>query len=279
VAQEIGKPSGRTLDDSGSTGRVVVKGVSKGYQRKGQPPVHVLDDCSFDIDPAKLTVLMGASGCGKSTLAYLLSGYVSPDAGTMTIDGTAIVGPGPDRIMVFQETALWPWMTVIENVIFGPMALGSMPEAETRRKAEALLMKFGLVDFRDKYPGQLSGGMKRRAELAQALINSPKVMILDEPFRGLDVMTRELMQEYYIGLFEETRLTTLFITAELEEAIFLADRLLVMGGAPSRVVKTIEVYLPHPRTWEVLTGERYLEIKKELIEVLYKDQAVAALAQ
>lgn len=267
------------MADARPTGRITVAGVGKWYQRKGQPPVRVLENCSFEIEPAKLTVLMGASGCGKSTLAYLLSGYISPDGGTMAIDGNAITGPGPDRIMVFQETGLWPWMTVIDNVIFGPMALGSMSSAESRGKAEALLMKFGLIEFRDKYPGQLSGGMKRRAELAQALINSPKVMILDEPFRGLDVMTRELMQEYYVGLFEETRLTTLFITAELEEAIFLADRLLVMGGSPSRVVKTIEVDLPHPRTWDVLTGERYLEIKKELMEVLYEDQAVAALAQ
>ena len=255
-----------------------MEGLRKCYPRKGQRPIHVIENCSFAIDPAKLTVLMGTSGCGKSTLAYLLAGYISPDGGTMAIDGASITGPGPDRITVFQETALWPWMTVIQNVTFGPLALGSMSGAEARSKATALLMKFGLSDFMDKYPGQLSGGMKRRAELAQALINSPKVMILDEPFRGLDVMTRELMQEYYMGLFEETRLTTLFITAELEEAIFLADRLLVMGGSPSRVVKTVEVDLPHPRTFEVLSGERYLEIKQELMEELYKDQAVAALA-
>jgi NitT/TauT family transport system ATP-binding protein len=259
-------------------GRITVERVGKLYQRQKQPPVQVLENCSFEIEPAKLTVLMGASGCGKSTLAYLIAGYLSPDNGSMTIDNISIVGPGPDRIMVFQETALWPWMTVIENVIFGPMALGSMSDAEARGKADALLIKFGLIEFRDKYPGQLSGGMKRRAELAQALINSPKVMILDEPFRGLDVMTRELMQEYYVNLFEESRLTTLFITAELEEAIFLADRLLIMGGSPSRVVKAIEVDLPHPRTWEVLTSERYLEIKEEIMELLYKDQAAEMLA-
>ncbi|MBI3373858.1 MAG: ABC transporter ATP-binding protein [Betaproteobacteria bacterium] len=265
------------MADAGSAGRITVDGVRKWYHRKRQPPVHVLENCSFAIDPGKLTVLMGMSGCGKSTLAYLLAGYISPDQGTLTIDGAPITGPGPDRITVFQETALWPWMTVMDNVTFGPMALKSLPEAQARSKAEALLIKFGLIDFRDKYPGQLSGGMKRRAELAQALINSPRIMILDEPFRGLDVMTRELMQEYYMGLFEETRLTTLFITSELEEAIFLADRLLVMGGTPSRVVKTVEVDLPHPRTFEVLTGERYLEIKKELMEELYRDEAVAAV--
>ncbi|MHB1085237.1 MAG: ATP-binding cassette domain-containing protein, partial [Thiobacillus sp.] len=136
-------------------------------------------------------------------------------------------------------------------------------------KALELLRKFGLMEFKDKYPGQLSGGMKRRAEIAQALINSPKVMILDEPFRGLDVMTRELMQEYYINLFEETRLTTVFITSELEEAIFLADRILFMGSSPSKIIHTLEVDLPHPRTIDVLSSDRYLEIKKEAMDVLY----------
>lgn len=263
------------MTDAAPAGRITVEGVSKRYPRKGQAPVPIIEDCSFEIEPGKLTVLMGMSGCGKSTLAYLLAGYISPDGGTLTIDGASITGPGPDRIVVFQENALWPWMTTLENVIFGPMALGSMSGAQARSKARALLTKFGLIEFGDRYPGQLSGGMKRRAELAQALINSPKVMILDEPFRGLDVMTRELMQEYYVKLFEETRLTTLFITSELEEAIFLADRVLVMGGTPSRVVKTVEVDLPHPRTFGVLTSERYLEIKKDLMEEFYKDRDTA----
>jgi len=268
----------RNVTDAGPAGRVVVEGVTKRYHRKGQRPVYAVENCSFEIEPGKLTVLMGTSGCGKSTLAYLLAGYISADEGTLRIDGAPITGPGPDRITVFQETALWPWMTTMENVIFGPMALASMPAAQARSRAEALLVKFGLSEFGDKYPGQLSGGMKRRAELAQALINSPKLMILDEPFRGLDVMTRELMQEYYVKLFEETHLTTLFITSELEEAIFLADRVLVMGGAPSRVVKTVEVDLPHPRTFEVLTSERYLEIKKILMEEFYKDRTIAEVA-
>ena len=164
-------------------------------------------------------------------------------------------------------------MTVLENVVFGPLAGSSMSRETATQKAMELLVKFGLGEFKDKYPGQLSGGMKRRAELAQALINSPKVMILDEPFRGLDVMTRELMQEYYIKLYEETGLTTLFITSELEEAIFLADRILIMGGSPSRMVKELEVDLPHPRTFDVLASERYLEIKKEALEALYGENA------
>lgn len=253
------------------SGELVVTALRKWYHRRDQAPVHVLEDCSFRIEPGKLTVVMGTSGCGKSTLAYILSGYIKPDAGQVTMDGKPVQGPGPDRIMVFQETALWPWMTVTENIVFGPLARADLARKEVTEKALELLRKFGLSEFKDKYPGQLSGGMKRRAELAQALINSPKVMILDEPFRGLDVMTRELMQEYYIELFEETRLTTVFITSELEEAIFLADRILIMGDLPSRIVSSIEVDLPHPRTFDVLASERYLEIKKEAIEVLYSE--------
>lgn len=251
------------------SGELVATGLQKWYYPKGQPSVHVLDDCSFDIEPGKLTVVMGTSGCGKSTLAYILCGYLNPDGGQVTMDGQLVKEPCSSRLMVFQETALWPWMTVLQNVTFGPLAASNANRKEATQKALELLRKFGLSEFKDKYPGQLSGGMKRRAELAQALINSPAVMVLDEPFRGLDVMTRELMQEYYIKLFEETRLTTVFITSELEEAIFLADRILIMSETPSKIVHALEVDLPHPRTFDVLTSERYLDIKKEALEALY----------
>lgn len=250
-------------------GHLQAQNLDKSFHRKGKPAAHVLHECTIDIEPGRLTVVMGASGCGKSTLAYILAGYVKPDHGTVTINGMPAAGPGGDRVLVFQETALWPWMSVIENVMFGPLARGELTQVEAKEKATELLDRFGLGDFRDKYPNQLSGGMKRRAEIAQALINSPKVMILDEPFRGLDEMTRELMQEYYMGLFEETGLTTLFITSELEEAIFLADRIFIMGAAPSRIVRSIEVDLPHPRTFEVLDSEAYLAIKREAMETLY----------
>ena len=258
-----------------SAGRLVVHGVTKQFAQSGGPPAVVVRDCSFEVEPGRLTVLMGPSGCGKSTLAYMLAGYLAPDAGSLSIDGAPITRAGPDRMLVFQETALWPWMTVIDNVMFGPLARASMTREQARHAADALLRKFGLGGFGDRYPNQLSGGMQRRAELAQALINSPKVMILDEPFRGLDVMTRELMQEYYLGVFEETRLTTLFITSELEEAIFLADRILFMGGSPGRIVRTMEVGLPHPRTFDTMTSERYLEIKKDAMATLIEHGAVA----
>ena len=224
---------------------------------------------SFELEAGALTVLMGPSGCGKTTLACMLAGYFAPDAGTLSIDGRPITAAGPDRIMVFQETALWHWMTVLDNVMFGPRASGSMGAAQARNRALELLERFGLLDFKDRYPGQLSGGMRRRVELAQAMINNPKLMILDEPFRGLDVMTRGLMQEYYVKLFAESRMTTLFITSELEEALVVGERVLVMDGTPARIAHSIEVDLPYPRTPQGLASERALEVKKRLMAALY----------
>ena len=257
---------------SGPRGRLLVNGLAKSFPGPGGASIHVLADCSLDLEPGRLNVIMGKSGCGKSTLACLLAGYVPPDAGTLSIDARPIRGPGPDRIMVFQETALWPWMRVTDNVTFGPMSRrDGRARASARSDAARLLDKFGLGDFGDKFPDQLSGGMKRRAEIAQALINSPDVMILDEPFRGLDVMTRELLQEYYLELFEESRMSTVFITSELDEALFLADCIYFMTEPPSRISRVLEVDLPRPRTFEVAATERYLELKREALDELYSD--------
>lgn len=256
---------------SRAQGSLVGTNLSKSYAVKGRPPVEVLKDCSFEFEPAMLNVVMGTSGCGKSTLANMLAGYIRPDQGTLMIDGEPITDASSDRLVVFQETALWPWMTVEENVIFGPLSRGGS-RSEAVAASNDLLRRFGLAEFKDKYPGQLSGGMMRRAELAQVLVNSPKVMILDEPFRGLDVMTRELMQEYYLKLFEDTRLSTVFITAELEEALFLADRIYLMSDAPGRIVKIIDVDLPRPREISCTATKRYAELEQEALAALYAGQ-------
>ena len=272
VSGGAGTEAGTEKSNGRAAAGVTARGLAKRYERPGEPAVQVLQDCSFEILPGKLTVLMGASGVGKSTIAHLLAGYVRPDAGALHIDGAPIEHPGPDRLMVFQETALWPWMTVLDNVLFGPRASRALGATEAKERASALLAKFGVLDFKDKYPGQLSGGMRRRVELAQALINNPRLMILDEPFRGLDVMTRALMQEYYLKLFEETRLTTLFITSDVEEAIFLGDRVLVMAGAPARIVRSMDINLPSPRKPEMLAADPYPEIQRELMAALYSTE-------
>lgn len=254
-----------------AAGELAGHGIAKSFAQKGGAPNRVIADCSFRFEPGLLHVVMGPSGCGKSTLAHMLAGYIAPDAGQLTIDGQPITGAGTDRLIVFQETALWPWMTVEDNVMFGPLAKG-VPRAEAREQADALLRRFGLDEFKTKYPNQLSGGMMRRAELAQALINTPKVMILDEPFRGLDVMTRELMQEYYLGLFDETQLSTIFITSEVEEALFLADRLHIMSGSPSRITHVLDIDLPRPRQFSVRASPRYAELEQRVLEILSADE-------
>lgn len=250
-------------------GEIIGRNVTKAYARRASLPIPVLEDCSFRFAPGELNVIMGTSGCGKTTLAHMLAGYVSADRGELCIDGESISGPGQERLMVFQETALWPWMTVEDNVMFGPLSTGSEERKAVHARATELLVHFGLAEFAKKYPGQLSGGMQRRVELAQALINSPKVMIFDEPFRGLDVMTRELMQEYFLKVFEQTKVTTVFVTSEIEEALFLADRIFVMGGRPAHMMATIDVDLPRPRTLDCLTTSRYAELKEQAIAYLY----------
>lgn len=254
-------------------GELVIENVTKVFRLPGAPACTALKDCSLTVERGKLTVLVGPSGCGKSTLANIAAGYDHPDSGRVLLDGRPVNGPGRDRIMVFQETALWPWMTVLKNATFGPTMLGVMSRREAEEESMGLLEKVGLKDFKDKYPAQLSGGMQRRAELCRALLMNPKVMILDEPFRGLDVMTRELMQEYLLKLFLQTGLTMLFITSEIEEALFLADRIMVMTNLPGTVKTTVEADLPRPRDYTVLTTERYRQIKKQVMESLYEEGA------
>ena len=251
-------------------GEMKVEAVSKSYGADVMRKT-VVEDCSFVLEKNKLTVLVGPSGCGKSTLINLLAGYEKPTSGTITIDGQPVNRPGPDRLVVFQETALFPWMTTYENVSYGPRVRKEMSAADLKAKTMQLLEMVGLEDFRDKYPTQLSGGMQRRAELVRAMINQPKVMCMDEPFRGLDAMTRALMQEYYVRLFEEHRGTNLFVTSELEEGIFLADRLVILTNQPCKVKKIMDVTLPRPRNFSIMGSPEYLEIKREALELLHEE--------
>jgi NitT/TauT family transport system ATP-binding protein len=255
---------------AGPVAEIVAERVSKSYGSSKFAKT-VVRDCSFTLERGKLTVMIGPSGCGKSTLIRLLAGFERPTAGTITIGGRPVVAPGLDRLVLFQETALFPWMTTYGNIMFGPRAR-AVAGGETRSRAEFLLDKVGLSAFRRKYPTQLSGGMQRRAELARAMINEPKVMILDEPFRGLDAMTKTLMQEYYAKLYEETRRTTFFVTTDIDEAIFLADRILVMTNVPAQVRAVLEVDLPRPRHLEdLIENDNANLIKMEALSLLHEE--------
>ena len=258
------KPSGATR------GEIQVRNVTKTYGT-GPFAKTVVQDCSFTIEHNKLTVMIGPSGCGKSTLIRLLAGFEKPDTGSIQIDGRPITGPGKDRLVVFQESALFPWMTTMDNILYGPRARGEQ-NGQTQSQADFLLEKVGLKAFSRKYPTQLSGGMQRRAELARAMINNPDVMILDEPFRGLDAMSKELMWEYYSGLYEESHRTNFFVTTDIDEAIFLADRLIVMTNIPTQVRATLEVDIPRPRRLaNTFDNERANEIKMQALSLLHEE--------
>ncbi len=249
---------------------IIATNVSKTFGA-GPFEKEVIKDCSFTIESGKLTVMIGPSGCGKSSLIQLIAGFDQPTSGSITIGGRPIDGPGKDRLVLFQESALFPWMTTWDNVMYGPRARGEDADA-SEAQAEFLLKKVGLEAFRDKYPAQLSGGMQRRAELARAMINKPEVMILDEPFRGLDHMSKELMWEYYASLYEEDRNTNFFVTTDIDEAIFLADRLLIMTNLPTSTRSVIEIDIPRPRNIEAMADLKQAnDIKTEVMTLLHEE--------
>jgi NitT/TauT family transport system ATP-binding protein len=255
---------------------IELRAVDKVYG-VGRNAREVVRSCSFAIERNKLTVMMGPSGAGKSTLVRLTAGFERPTRGEILSDGKPVDGPGSDRLVVFQESALFPWMVTRENVLYGPKARGELtPQAQAF--AEAILDKVGLSAWRARFPRELSGGMQRRAELARALVNRPALMILDEPFRGLDAMTKKLMLEYYVALFEEGGRTDFFVTTDIDEAIFLADRLLIMTHIPTRVRSVIEIDLPRPRSLSaIMRDDRASAFKMEALSLLH-EEALKAFA-
>lgn len=249
---------------------VHINRVSKAYGEEWERQ-QVLEDLNLKILPGQLTAIVGPSGCGKSTIVNLVAGFEEPDEGKITINDKEITGPGNDRMVVFQETALLPWLTTYQNVVFGPKLRGDMDPRELEAEANRIIDTVGLSEFKDKYPLQLSGGMQRRAELARAMINHPLLMIMDEPFRGLDAMTRELMQEFYLRLFEEGRRTSMFVTSEIEEAIFLADQVVVLSNRPATVREIIEIKLERPRNFEMLSTSEAYDYKRQAMEILHEE--------
>lgn len=251
-------------------GHIELKSVCKSYGT-GENYKEVIKDCSLEITPGVLTVMIGPSGCGKSALIRLIAGFEKPSSGSITIDGRQVDGPGKDRLVIFQESALFPWMTTEDNILYGPRAVGE-DNSKNRDLANFLIDKVGLNQFKKKFPNQLSGGMQRRCELARALINQPEVMVLDEPFRGLDEMTKELMWEYYANLYEENKATNFFVTTDIDEAIFLADRLIIMTNIPTRVAAVIDVDIPKPRRLSnIFELDQANAIKMKALKILHEE--------
>ena len=232
------------------------------------PDLTILKDISLGIHRREFLTVIGPSGCGKSTLARILAGLETITGGTATIDGAPIVGPGPDRGMVFQKYTLFPWLTVKQNVMFGLTAQGATKghaEGEAREWIEAI----GLPKFTDHYPHQLSGGMQQRVAIARSLATRPKVLLMDEPFGALDAQTRQRMQQHLIDIWQNIDVTVVFITHDLDEAIYLADRILVLKPNPGEIQSLIDVPLPRPRLPEHLESSEFQDMKQELSGLIH----------
>ena len=256
--------------------RVVVDQVSKTYVDRGGRPVHALDGIDLAVDSEEFVAVLGPSGCGKSTLLNTIAGLLAPTAGTVWLDGDA--GPGQAATaMVFQEFALFPWRTVQANVEFGLEELG-VPAVERRLRAGRFIALTGLAGFEARYPHQLSGGMRQRVGLARALAVEPAVLLMDEPFSALDAQTRQLMQEELLAIWERTRKTIVYVTHNIHEAVFMADRVVVLSRRPGRVLAEVKIDLERPRT-ERTMGEPAFVSAVERIWALIRDQARQALRE
>ena len=243
-------------------GDISIRGVSKVYDPSGAR-VTAIEQCSFDVAAGQFAVVVGPSGCGKTTLLNAIAGFDTISAGEILLDGEVIasankqIRPGSDRVVVFQNGALFPWRTMMENIVYGPVRQKTMSRPEAERIARELLRRVGLEGVQDKYPGELSSGVQRRGEILRALINQPTVMLLDEPFRALDAVAKSVMHEFVLELFDFSPRTMFFITHDLDEAILLADKVIVMTTRPARVKTVIEVGLPRPRSANVTGAARY----------------------
>ncbi len=243
-------------------------------------PVTALRNIEFDVHQREFISVIGPSGCGKSTLIRIVSGLESCTSGAVLIDGKPVVGPGPDRGMVFQAYTLFPWLTVKQNVMFGPNMKG-VPHAQAEKQALEWLRVVGLTKFSDHYPSQLSGGMKQRVAIARALANEPRILLMDEPFGALDAQTRSSMQAHLLKICHSVDITVMFITHDLDEALYLSDRVVVLGAHPGRTLEIIEVPVPRPRSSEQFLSGPFLATKARLEELIHQrgaatDESAAA---
>lgn len=257
-------------------GGLSIRNVGKVYNPDDMNVVALQDFC-LDISPGEFCVVVGPSGCGKTTLLNIIAGFDTLTAGEISMDGSVLtapgkrLSPGADRMVVFQHGALFPWKTVLWNVTCGPVLQGRFSRTTAEAQARQLLSRTGLQGIEEQYPGELSSGMRRRVELVRALMNDPKILLLDEPFRALDALTRGVMHEHLLELYDLARKTVFFITHDLEEAIFLADRVVVMTTRPGRLKKVIKIDLPRPRDHRVLTTARYGALEEEVLEAVQEE--------
>ncbi len=256
--------------------RLVIDDVSRVFPGvRGGPPTRALEPTSLTVEDNDFITVLGPSGCGKSTLLRIVAGLDFPSGGQVTLDGAPVRRPGPDRGMVFQSYTLFPWLTVRENICFGLREKG-LPAKQQGDIAAHFIDRVGLRGFEHHYPKMLSGGMQQRTALARALANDPKILLLDEPFGALDNQTRALMQELLLGIWESERKTVLFVTHDIEEAIFMANRVAVMSARPGRIKSDVRIELPHPRHYTIKTTPEFSAYKARLTEEIRAESIKAA---
>ncbi len=257
-------------------GAIAMRGVRKVYD-SGDRAVEAVSDWTLEIAPGEFLAVVGPSGCGKTTLLNAIAGFDPISAGQITLDGRMIASssylapPGADRVVVFQNGALFPWKSVAENIAYGPIVQGRMSREQALRTAEALLERVGLRDVACAFPRTISSGVQRRVELLRALVNDPKVLLLDEPFRALDAVSKSAMHDELLRLYDSARNTIFFITHDLDEAILLADRVVVSTTRPARVKSILRVDLPRPRSPLMTASLEFLDLKRQLAGVVHEE--------
>jgi NitT/TauT family transport system ATP-binding protein len=255
---------------------IAAQDVSMIFATRGAP-VRALDDVTVEVPDGHFACIVGASGCGKSTLLNIMAGLVRPTSGTIEVGGRPVEGPGADRGMVFQSYTLFPWLRVRENIEFGP-SLKGVPAQQRRRIAGELLEEMGLTEFARAYPSELSGGMKQRVAIARALANDPAVLLMDEPFGALDALTRAGAQRFLTQVWEQHRRTIVFVTHDIDEAIYLGDTVFVMSPRPGRVKEIVPVDIPRPRSLDDVATTRFAELKHRILSLIFADVDAPAAA-
>ena len=247
--------------------------VAMRYQT-GKTQVRALERVSITVPDGQFACIVGPSGCGKSTLLMVAAGLIEPTEGEVLVDGKAATQPGADRGMVFQSYSLFPWLSVRRNIEFG-LELKKTPKHDRHQRSGELIRLMKLDGFAEAYPKALSGGMKQRAAIARALANDPQVLLMDEPFGALDALTRQIMQEMLTDLWQRYRKTVLFVTHDIDEAIFLGDVIYIMTNRPGRIRTTLAVDLPRPRTFDMVGGPRFAELRSQVVGVIHEESMKA----
>jgi NitT/TauT family transport system ATP-binding protein len=271
----------KNTSKASKTGAISIKNVTKIYDPAGVN-VMAVDNCSMEIAGGEVCMIVGPSGCGKTTLLNSIAGFHSITEGSIHLDGDLLCGPGKpkaeqsaERMVVFQHGALFPWKTLQENVAYGPIVQKALSSSESMDKAGQMLAEAGLGNFIKKFPGEVSSGMARRAEIVRALINNPKVLLLDEPYRAMDALTKQIMHESLLETYDRTGVTIFFITHDLEEAIFLGDKVHVVTTRPCQLKKTVEVKIPRPRSFETQSSEEFRKLLVEVNDAVHEEAVKA----